>query len=63
MAYEIKQVKVVLLINICVYQLKKPNLTMWYHRKGLMEQLSFGLNACKWYFSQETLALVPVSIE
>lgn len=53
MVYEIKQVKVVLCI-ICVYQLKKPNLTMWYHRKGLMEQLSFGLNACKWYFSQET---------
>lgn len=45
MAYEIKQVKVVLLINICVYQLKKPNLTIWYRRKSLMEQLSFGLNA------------------
>lgn len=46
MAYEIKQVKVVLLINICVYQLKKPNLTIWYRRKSLMEQLSIGLNAC-----------------
>lgn len=63
MAYEIKQVKVVLLINMCVYQLKKPNLTIWYRRKSLMEQLSFGLNACKWYFSQKILALVPVSIE
>lgn len=60
MAYEIKQVKVVLLINICVYQLNKPNLTIWYRRKSLME---LGLNACKWYFSQKILALVPVSIE
>lgn len=34
MAYEIKQVKVVLLINICVYQLKKPNLTIWYRRNN-----------------------------